>query len=410
MKTVRAIGLTLRTHGLEVAAAFVSFAVFALVSGKMLWRQSKAPHFVYQAEAFWNGRLSLAGSPPNLNDWVQKDGQWYVSFPPFPAVLMTPFAALHGLAFNDVFFTVCIAAFNVGLFVFALRRLRESGDIERTNRELLLLVGFWAFGSVYFYSAIRGEVWFTAHVVGVGLTLLYVLLARRAKHPVLAGLVFGCAVLTRANLAYAFVFIVFEALAPEGRVFPWRQLASRVRRALVPLALFGLAGAAVLSLGLWMNYERFGVATEFGHALLHNNRVNERVREWGLFHPHYLPGNIKSAFLLLPTVSLNPPRLGFDGNGMSVFLTTPILLLLPFAGRGRLTLALTATALAVAVPGFFYMNNGWYQFGFRFSNDWLPYLLLILAVGTRRFDRTFVALGLCGVAVSTWGAIVFGRG
>lgn len=409
MNTAVAIAHRMREYRLELGAAFVSFAVFALVSWKMLWRQSGAPHFVYQADAFVNGRLALSGSPPNTNDWVQKDGLWYVSFPPFPAVLMAPFVALHGVAFNDVFFTVCIAAFNVGLFVFALRRLRANGDIERSTRELMLLAGFWAFGSVYFYSAIRGEVWFTAHIVGIGLTLLYVLFARRAKHPILAGLVFGCAVLTRANLAYAFVFIVFEALMPEGRLFPWRELASRVRRAWIPLVLFGLAGAFVISFGLWMNYERFGSPTEFGHALLHNNRVNARVREWGLFHPHYLLGNLKSAFLLLPTASLNPPALGFDGNGMSVFLTTPILLLLPFAGRGRLTLALTATALAVAVPGLFYMNNGWYQFGFRFSNDWLPYLLLILAVGTRRFDRTFVALGLCGVAVSTWGAIVFSR-
>lgn len=399
----------LREHRLELGATAVAFIGFAAFSAKMLLRQSGAPHFVYQADAFVHGRLALSGRPPNLNDWVLRDGQWFVSFPPFPAVLMAPFVALNGLAFNDVFFTVCVAAFNVGLFVHVMRRLRADGELERTNRDLLLLAFFWAFGSVYLVSAIRGEVWFTAHVVGAGLTLLYVLLARRARHPILAGLVFGCALLTRANLAYAFPFIVLEALAPEGKLFALKELPQRLKTAIRPIVLFGLAGGAVLAVGLWMNHERFGSATEFGHALLYNNRVNERIRQWGLFHPHYLWGNLKSAFLLLPKVSFDPPKLGFNGNGMSVFLTTPLLLLVPFAGRGRMTLSLAVTAACIALPGLFYMNNGWFQFGFRFSNDWLPYLLLILAVGTRRFDWKFVALGLAGVVVSSWGAVVFNR-
>ena len=38
---------------------------------------------------------------------------------------------------------------------------------------------------------------------------------------------------------------------------------------------------------------------------------------------------------------------------------------------------------AFAVPGFFYQNSGWYQFGFRFSLDYTPHLILLLSIGRR---------------------------
>jgi hypothetical protein len=394
----------------ELLAGGVALAVLCAFSGSMLLRQSQAPHFVHQAAGWLLGRLAIPGEPPNLNDWVRLGDRWYSSFPPFPAVLMLPFVALHGVAFNDVFFTACIGALDVSLFVAVLRALRERGLHARPPREWLVLAVSWAFGSVFLSSAIRGEVWFTAHVVGVGLTLGYVLASLEARAPVLAGLLFGCAALTRANLAFAFPFFLLQAIAPAGGLPPLRELPGRLWAARRPLVLFGLAGGLVLAGQFLLNFGMFGRLGEFGHAMLHNNRVNERIREWGLFHPHYLAGNLRSAFLLLPQVQLSPPRLGFDGNGMSVFVTTPLLLLLAFPRvRSPLAPALWLTTVAAALPGFLYMNNGWYQFGYRFANDYLPYLFLLLAVGARPIDRTFLALAAAGIAVCTWGAIVFGR-
>jgi len=400
----------LREQTPVLAAAGVSLAAFALFSGPMLLHRSHAPHFVYQAAGWLQGTLSIPGEPPDHNDWVLRDRRWFVSFPPFPAALMLPFVALHGLAFNDVFFTACLAALAVALLVLLMRRWRDAGEHDRSDRQILLLAGMFAFGTVFFPAAIRGEVWFTAHVVGVLLTVLYLMAARGARHPALAGLAFGCATITRTSLGFAFPFVVLECLAPEGRVPPLREWPGRLRRAIPPLVAFGIPAALVLGAALWVNHARFGDWGEFGHRLLWDNRVNDRVREHGLFSLRYLPDNFRSAFLLLPSVSLSPPRLGFDGNGMSMFATTPLLALLAVpARRARPTLALGVTMLCVAVPLLLYMNNGWYQFGFRFSIDFLPYAFLLLLVGERPFDRWFLALGAAGVAVCTWGALVFNR-
>ena len=118
----------------EVAARYrtdlvlflASLAAYALSSDGFLAHQSLAPHFVYQADAFLHGQLSLTvARPPNLNDWVLQEGRWYVSFPPFPALVMVPFVALFGLTFNDVAFTLLFSATNVALLYRLLRRLVE---------------------------------------------------------------------------------------------------------------------------------------------------------------------------------------------------------------------------------------------------------------------------------------------
>jgi hypothetical protein len=376
----------------------------------MLLRQSQAPHFVYQAAGLLDGRLSIPGEPPNLNDWVLHEGRWYSSFPMFPAVLMAPFVALHGLAFNDVFFTVCMASLAAGLMAAFLKALRDEGQHDRPDLEIAGLTALFVFGTVFFYSAIRGEVWFTAHVVGACLALAYLLASLRARSPVLAGLALGCAVATRASMVYAAPFFLVEVLNAGGGWPERGAWKGRVASAMPSVLRFAVAFAAVVGLHLWANHARFGSWTEFGHTMLHANRVNERIRAYGLFHPHYFPDNVRSALLRLPVVQWQPFRIGFDGNGMSMLLTTPVLAyaLAPRPGAGsRAGLALTA--LCVALPGLFYMNNGWYQFGYRFSNDFLPFAFGLIAIGARARGPVFWGLGVVGLVVSGWGAAVFGR-
>ncbi len=387
-----------------------SFLVLAIFSGSRIFHQSGAPHFIYQAEAFLHGQAALTAAPPDLNDWARNGSHWYVSFPPFPALLMVPFVAVAGFQFNDVFFTLVLAAANVALFFLFLRRLSACGDSARSERENAILALLFAFGTLAFYCSIRGEVWFTAEVVGVTLTCLYLIAAHRAAHPALAGLALGCAAITRAPLAFSGIYFLLEVLAPDG-VFDRAPLAGRLQAGAGKLAIFaGLAAVAILP-ALWMNEVRFGSPFEFGHRFLFDNRVNGDVARWGLFNYHYLERNLHAAFTRLPILiwpSGQAPHLSFDAAGMSLFVTTPLffLLLWPVV-RPRLHRLLWLTTAAVSLPGFFYQNTGWRQFGFRFSLDYTPYLIALVAIGGRRMGRVFWALALAGVAVNVWGALAF---
>jgi hypothetical protein len=401
----------LRAHRLELALLAGTFAMLAAFSGPRFYRQSHAPHFIYQADAWLHGQLHLRVHPPDGNDWARVGDRWHVSFPPGPALLMLPGVALFGFEYVDVSFTVGFAALNVLLFFLVLERLRRSGDSGRSRGENAGLALLLAFGTVAFSCSVRGEVWFTAEVLGVTGTCLYLLAAHRSAHPFLAGAAWSFAAVTRTPLAFSLVYFLAEVIAGETTLSSaargaatWRDPA-RIRK----VALFALGALPLVAFAAFTNWARFGSPADFGHAHFWNNRVNPDIHRYGLFSLHYLERQLHAAFTRMPR--LENGRLSYHPDGMSLLVTTPLfaLLLWPRA-RPRLHLPLWLTVAAAALPGFLYQNTGYVQFGYRFSLDYTPYLFMLLAVGARPMTRGFWALGLWGVAVNAWGAAVFRGG
>ena len=436
-----AVRIWLSAYRVEVVLFLVSYAVLASFSSERFLRQSAAPHFIYQAQSWLEGRLDVDPEVlPNLEDWAcvrQVDGKkvrcegplrpgdtWYVSFPSFPAAVMLPFVALHGYQFNDTSFGVFTGALAVALFYALLRFLAKEGETEKDRNENIALALILAFGTLFFYCAIRGEVWFSAEVMGVALTCLYARNAVRAHRPVLAGLFFSMATLTRTPLVFAGLFFVLEALCPgPNRREQLLALASHWKPAARKLGLFAAGAAPLAVLAAAYNLYRFGSLGEFGHAFLYNNRVNADIDRYGLFsfvhfvHPTrnfevifpYLPRNFEAAFLKLPKVSFDPLQLEYDPHGLSLLLTLPLLVFLCIPKKTpRLHLPLWLTVAVCALPGLFYQHTGYMQFGFRFSLDYTPYLLLLFAIGGWPLrHRAVMAAVALGVLVNFWGAVAF---
>ncbi|HLL55477.1 MAG TPA: hypothetical protein VK447_18100 [Myxococcaceae bacterium] len=424
-----ALQLWLSAYRTEVVLFAVSFAVLASFSSQRFLRQSEAPHFVYQARGWLEGRLDLDPQVlPNLEDWAcvrvvagdkvrcagaaLPSDRWYVSFPPFPALLMLPFVALHGYQLNDTSFTVFIGALAIAFFYSLLRFLSRASESGRDDRENVVLALMLGFGTLFFYCAIRGEVWFSAEVLGVGLTCLYARNAVGARRPMLAGVFYSMAVLTRTPLLFSGLFFLMECFCPgpTGRLEQLKAaLAGTQREGWRKLLRFAAGAAPLALLAAWYNQARFGSVSEFGHRFLFNNRVNSDIDQFGLFHPAYLARNLEAAFLKLPRVSLSPLRLDYDPHGLTLLLTLPILvLLLVPRERRRLMLPLWLTVAVTALPGLFYQNTGYMQFGFRFSLDYTPYLLLLFAIsGWSLRDRLVQGLVGLGVLVNFWGAVAF---
>ena len=444
----------LRRYRIQIALYFIGVAVFAAVSGNRITQQSADPHFVYQAEAWLHGRLDIA-SPQKGDDWakletvVLDDGSQvrgrrmqsrpvfrvagggeiplsrvrnsqgmtaYVSFPPFPAVLLLPQVLVSGRAANDVVFTVLLAGLVLPLLFSVLDRLRRTlllggNTPPRSVGEQLWLVACFAFGSVFFFSAVRGEVWFTAHVVGVVLALIYANAAIDARRPIVAGLALGCAAITRTPMAFMFPLFVLEAWRAIDGTAAWqrgeRSLAMRAfMRKLIPFAIPVIAIAVVAMI---YNAKRFGSPTEFGHSYL-DVRQQAQMESFGLFSYKYFARNLAVAFTLLPELPGKAPWVTISGHGLAMWFTTPVLFVLLWPRtHGGLHRNLWLTVAFVAVPTFFYQNSGWFQFGYRFSLDYLPFLIILLAVGNRPLGRVSKLLIVVGIAINLFGAVTFGR-
>lgn len=338
-----------------------------------------------------------------------RDRRYFVSFPPGPAVLMMPFVAIWGYAFNDVLFTIVFGALNVLLIFVLLRRVSEGGLTGRGRRENLWLTALFAVGSAHFWCSVLGQVWFTALVVGITFTLLYLYFAIDARHPLAAGLALSFAFATRAPLVFTSIFFFAFVFFPGGR---WRQ--SNWNGALRRLALF-CAPCLVIGGGLlWMNEIRFGSPTAFGHRYLAGGSL-ERIQNWGLFNIHFLRENLHTMFTLVPELTADPPYIQISKHGMSILATTPALLWLvwPEQRESRADrfwwYLLWAVVIVTAVPALLYQNTGYAQFGYRFIMDYLPYLVLLIALGRRPLGWFFKVCVVAGAVVNGFGAATFQR-
>jgi len=435
-------------------------------------------HFVWQALAFLDGRAAIdfpvagSGDLPG-NDFFQDvlplrdadgnlTGRGLIPFPPLPAVLLMPFAAMWGLRTDAQALAGVFGAVDVALAWWVLGRLPVS-IVARIAATL-----FFGFGTVFFYAAELGTTWYFAHVVAVGLALLAVGIALGADRDaaqdeddlddmddldddlppgsrwrgrlralpgaldgrqVLAGVIFGLACTSRLPIAFAAPFFV---LVGGGRGWLERG-ASAALGAAIPLA--AIVGYNVISTGHLFHpaYEYLYQAEAYGYPTLGYNG------SWGIEDPRYIPGNLGIALFSTPVLApeIIPAGLGdhtplctepgatrglFDeacpialprDTGMSILLTSPAFLLvvpvlLRLYGRSRLVTGAAIAVLLVFMVNLMHFSQGWVQFGYRFSNDFVAFALPLVALGVERLrGRPLIVGGLiaASVAVNLWGAI-----
>jgi hypothetical protein len=425
----------------------ISLSIYTCVSYKRVLKSSKNNHFSYLATSYINGQLSMTTMVPHGNDWSKVDiitlkngniykgtwwfskgknifrtlkgkfikikpleikkreRKWYVSFPPAPAVLMIPFVKIWGLSFNDVLFTLLFAALNPLLLWFLLIRLKKKKYISRSYSQILLLVILFGFGTVHFFSSVRGEVWFTAHILGISFLLLY-LLSLFYKKPFLAGLFLSIAVLTRTTMVFAvllYPIILFQ-----------RSNGIKIRKNWKPLSLFFIP---LIFFGIGMmviNYLRFQNVLEFGHNYLYI-RWRFRIEKYGLFNYEYLSRNLSVVFTLLPRIKSSFPYIQISPHGMALWLTTPTFLYLFWQKKSDLKIEnnLRVPLMAVILPMFLtvllYQNSGFIQFGYRFSLDFTIFLMILLAIDKRKWSKLFYSTVFFAICMNLFGAITFSR-
>jgi hypothetical protein len=366
-----------------------------------------------------------------------------------------PFVALFGLATDERAVSVALAAIDVGIAWWALGRLAVSGRIR------LATTLFFAFGTVFWYAAQLGTTWFFAHVVAVTFALLAVGLALGGdpgaddevdglpgagalassavasirhgaglidRRQVLAGLLFGLACTARLTVAFGAPFFLFVG---SGGSWFRRGLSAGVGAA-IPLAL--LLGYNLATTGHVFNpgydYQYQLEATGYPSLNYHP--------DWSIEDARYLPQNLEILFLSMPAILPDPlpttlmtpgdpacaaagaTRGLFDKDcpiaepqaiGMSILLTSPAyLFLLPAlrGGRSRVVAGASLAVLAIAVVNLMHFSQGWVQFGYRFSNDFVPFALPLVAIGmARRNGVGLLGAGLIGlsIVVNLWGVI-----
>ena len=401
---------------------------------------SIAPHYVYLAQSLLHGHVDLIQLPPTTYDLLQYNGRWFVAGSPMPAILMLPFVAIFGVNFSDVLFSVVLGAINVALVYTLLGSFKNYGDTEvteglenlrglrasvviseSTRRWLTLL---FALGTPHWYLASLGSYWFAAHIVATFFALLAVREVLTKQRWFLSGLWLACAGFARPTvlaLIPFFLIVVYVVIrntqcAPHS---PW----SILRKTL----LFASAICLGLSAHAVYNYARFHSFSDFGYSYVAGaQNITSVYARYGGFNPRFLPCNLSIALITPPEVNGQVPGyvteacsyllegvnlsdtsapIAPNPMGMSLFLTTPALLLI-FAARRREPIVVAAWIglLATMIPLWLYHNTGSLQFGYRYIFDATPLWLILLAGGIgEKITWPKRGLILASIAINLWG-------
>ncbi len=385
-----------------VRAGLVVLAAFVYLGLPLIRQERPRPpgRFMQLAAAFAEGRLSLVDPQPNANELIPAGpgGRFYCPYPPLPAVLLLPFAFMGTVVRVELACRV-VSTLNVLIFDACLTRLPALLGLPalRPGPRLAFNLLF-AFGTVAWHNADMGGDWHLAHAVALGAMLLALREFAGANRPLIVGCFAALAITARPTTALTCLF--FAAGYRSGAGVKRRR------------SLFQLAAApcvAIWALAMY-NQVRFGSPTDFGYGhMLLTGAGRRLLAEYGQFNLHFIPINAYWFFAALP-VPLSGgrfPLLGYDPRGLSLFIASPALVYV-FAGavrRWRCAHVRNAV-LGIAcclVPLLMHFNTGFWQFGHRFSMDYLPLLMVLVVAGMgTRPGRT--AFGLIGASLLINGA------
>ena len=394
-----------------------------------------------------------------------------IPFPPLPAVLLLPFVAAWGHDADGQFIFAVVGAIDVGIAWWVLGRLPIRPWVRLATT---LFFGFgtvlWyaaQLGTTWYQAhvlavglallsigvALRADPAAVAGVDGeapgqasaggsppgagilgrarTGLRALSTLdWLGIDPRQFLAGLLFGLACTSRLTVVLAAPFVL---LVGSGGTWLRRGLSAGLG-ATIPvgaLLLYNLVSTGhLLHPGYQFLYEQeAGFYTTLGYNL-----------SWGIEDPRYIPQNLGIMLFSTPAIAPDIYPAGLGGGqalcvepgavrglfnpdcpialprdtGMSLLLTSPAYLLaLPALrryGRSRLVTGAAVAVLIVAFVNVMHFSQGWVQFGYRFSLDFLPWALLLVAIGLERVRSTrgAVIAGLlivASIAVNLWGVI-----
>ena len=393
------------------------------------------------------------------------DGRVLLPFPPLPAIVLLPVVAVWGLAADQEAVAILLAAAGVGIAWWMLGGLRLRTPVRA------LATAVFATGTAWWWAATVGSTWYLAHLVAADVALVAVGVALRRdplaaeertsdEHDreldrleaegragsawarlrasawpldasqVLVGLLLGIAVTARLPLILGAPFFVMVG----GGGSRLRRLVSAGVGGFLPvaalLAYTYLTSGSVLHPGYDYQYR---LEVEGYTALGYNP-------DWSVEDPRYIPGNLGIMLGELPVLlpEVMPNTLGIDPDvplctepgqarrpfdvtcplavptdvGTSLLFSAPglLLALLAFRWRGRTRLGIGTAAAVVLIATFnlAHFSQGWVQWGYRFSLDFLPFLLPMVALGAARpsdgrVRLVAVVLLVAGGAINLWG-------
>lgn len=211
--------------------------------------------YAIQACAWLEGRLDVG----DIYTWLElavRNGKYYVSFPPFPSLVLLPFAAVFGADTPDHLIQWAVALLGA---LYAVRLCFALGK----ERHAALYALFLLLGNGFLFVALRGYVWFMAQGMCFTLSLMALFYAQRGRGG-LSLACWACAVGCRP-MVVLYLPMLLDTLVRNLRI---RGEQSGVLSLARKKWAWAIAPVLLAAFYMALNWARFGSVFEFGHSYL----------------------------------------------------------------------------------------------------------------------------------------------
>ena len=383
-----------KTPLLLIVAMAALWAVMCVLTGSSFAGATPYNTYTRQAMAWRDGLLHLPEDVPYLELAVY-EGEYYVSFPPLPSVVLLPLTFIFGWDTPD---NLLMKLYAVGACLLLYAALKRRGYRKWDAGVFSFLL---CFSSSLLPLTLSGAVWYHAQVLAFFLTTAAVSLLI-LDHPTLALLSYALSVACRPfNALYALP--LFTAYLMMNRRAG--KTVKAMARALVPGVCLGLCVA--FGIGMY-NYVRFGNPLEFGH-----NYLPEFSFQGGIqFSIDHVAKNLKRFLWGLPVNSEGE----VEKFGYSMLIACPTLVLMLywfmedlFRRRMRVEkIVVLLTCIANAFLLLLHRTFGGYQLGARYAVDLVPYTFfyLLLTPEKKRSNVVELLILLAVLGFTAWAATI----
>jgi hypothetical protein len=341
-----------------------------------------------QAVALIHGHTFI-DAPRSYLEAAQVGPYRYALHPPLPAILMMPVAAVWGMSADQTAWSLLIGALDAAL------AWRLLGKFRLTLSARVWLMMFFGAGTILWSETIYGNTWSMPETCSIIFTLLALDEAFGEERPLRLGIYAGLAALSRYELAIAGMAYAIISMLRGPMLRGSMRRGRRIRDLMWMVPGFVAVGLVFLC----FNEARYGSFFDQGIALT-------GPRDAPAFGLRYLLGNLNTVFVMGPSVDDNFPYFHPSFAGLSLIYTSPALILALRANLAKLEASLMlATAFLVSIPSLLCYANGFAQYGTRHYLQVFPFLLVMMAMGTRRADQLMKILIAASIILITFGVI-----
>lgn len=415
----------IRTTVVLVLSLILLFAYYDFIFEKrsgegdnLMFAHNGYDSYTLQAIKWRDGQIAIIeNDAENYDEQVQKyaylelaiyEDNYYLSFPPFPAVPMLLLSFIFGYDTPSNFVS-CLCGMLLFAFSFLLaKRFKVKDDTA------LILAMFVTVGSALFNLTFSGSVWFIAQSMAMCLTMasFYLVFSHRKWCVYLSMFLLALAVGCRPFQVFYFPFLIYVIFKKHN---------FKILRTWKYFIAPGVVAFAYMA----YNYVRFHNIFEFGHNYLPEFASQ---KENGQFSLAYVKSNFQSLVKDMP--EFTSEGFAFSKYGFCFYLSSVIFILLAGAVLYRICkdvsvkiqhkqrdcecdrLGIIIILMATLVHIFLVLMHGspgGYQFGARYIADCVPAAMLCVLLCGKEFSERFkvpaAMLLTYGVVINYIGAI-----